>query len=107
MANDRLYEDHDMAWYLRCFYRRFHATQEIAKRCSQLQRCEWIQHTIDSEGNDADHNFVVVEDARQSEKVRVVKPVRQWWMVKRYEHRHGGDLPKDMVKENTYWMFDD
>jgi hypothetical protein len=102
-ANDQLDEDHDMAWYRRCFYRRFHASEQIFASCPRLQRCRWKQQPIDSEGNENYHNFVVVEDVRGSEKLRVVKPVMQWWMADHYKDEHGGDLPEDMVKENAYW----
>jgi hypothetical protein len=98
-ADDSLDEDHDFAWYRRCFFRRFSATEKIAKVCPLLQRCGWIQLQIDSEGNDQRHDFVILEDAGR----RVVKPVMQWWMAKHYKHRHGGPLPDDMVKENVYW----
>ena len=67
--------------------------------CPVLQRCEWLQLGIDSEGNDLDHNFVILEE----EGNRVVKAVMQSWMAEHYRDRHGGPLPNDMVKENAYW----
>ena len=98
-ADDLLYEDHDIAWYRRCFFRRFRATEDIAKVCLGLRRCNWVQLGIDSEGNDQEYGFVILEEAEN----RVVKPVMQWWMAKHYEDRHGGPLPEDMVRENAYW----
>jgi hypothetical protein len=65
--------------------------------CLRLQRCGWLQLGIDSQGNDQNHDFVILEDAG----IRVVKPVMQWWMAKTYKHMHGGPLPDDMVKENA------
>jgi hypothetical protein len=41
--------------------------------CPVLQRCEWLQLGIDSEGNDLDHNFVILEE----EGNRVVKAVME------------------------------
>ncbi|KIM90817.1 hypothetical protein PILCRDRAFT_1065 [Piloderma croceum F 1598] len=98
-ADDSLDEDHDFAWYRRCFFRRFRAAEEIAKVCPKLQRCNWIQLNIDSKCNDQEHEFVIREEAGH----RVVKPVMQWWMANHYKKRHGGPLPDDMVKENAYW----
>ena len=95
---DSLDEDHNIAWYRRCFFRRFDAAKALAKVCPGLQRCEWRQLGIDSEGNDLDHNFVILEEAGN----RVVKPVMQCWMAKHYEDSRGGPLPDDMVKENAY-----
>jgi hypothetical protein len=73
--------------------------QKKLRKCPKLQRCNWIQLSIDSEGNDQEHEFVIREEARR----RVVTPVMQWWMTKHYKNRHGGPLPDDMVKENAYW----
>jgi hypothetical protein len=98
-ADDSLDKDHDFAWYRRCFFRRFRAAEEIVKACPKLRRCDWIQLKIDSEGNDQEHEFAIREEAGR----RIVKPVMQWWMSKRYQNRHGGPLPDDMVKENAYW----
>jgi hypothetical protein len=98
-VDDSLDEDHDFAWYRRCFFRRFRAAEDIAKVCPGLQRCSWVQLGIDSEGNDQDHEFVILEE----DGSRIMKPVVQWWMAKHYEYRHGGPLPDDMVKENAYW----
>jgi hypothetical protein len=49
-----------------------------------------------------DHDFVVVDTTDQG---RVLKPVKQWWMVDRYKNEHGGNLLENMVKEKTetYW----
>jgi hypothetical protein len=101
-ANDRLDEEHDIAWYRRCFYRRFHATERIFTNCPRLQRCRWKQQPIDITGNEIYYNFVAVEDVRGLEKLRVVKPVMQWWMADHYKDEHGGDLPEDMVEEKAY-----
>jgi hypothetical protein len=98
-ADDSLNEDHDLAWYRRCFFRRFRAAEEIAKACPGLQRCNWIQLKIDSEGNDQEHAFVIQEEVGS----RVVKPIMQWWMAKPYKNRLRGPLPDDMVKENAWW----
>jgi len=98
-ADDSLDEDHDLAWYRRCFFRRFRAAGEIAKVCTGLLRCSWVQLRIDSEGNDQEHAFVIQEEVGS----RVVKPIMQWWMVKHFKNRHRGPLPDDMVKENAWW----
>ena len=98
-ANDTLDEDHDLAWYRRCFLRRFAVSKDIMNVCPRLLRCEWLQLGKDSEGNNQLHSFVI----REEDGRRIVKPVMQWWMVNEYEEEHGGPLPDDMVKENAYW----
>jgi hypothetical protein len=50
-----------------------------------------------------EHVFIAVEEVKESEKSRVVKPVTQWWMADQYKRDHGGELPKDMVSENAWW----
>jgi hypothetical protein len=102
-VGDSLRDDHNFAWYRRCFYRRLHATEQIVKSCLALTRCEWLQYCIDSEGNDDWHQFVVVEEREGAQSIRVVKPIMQWWMVEHFKGLHMGDLPSDMVKENAYW----
>lgn len=100
-ADDSLDKDYDFAWYRRCFFRRFSASEEVIKVCPRLQRCEWLQLGIYSEGNDQEHDFAILNPEEGGN--RVVKPVMQWWMTKHHQDRHGGPLPDDMVKENAYW----
>jgi hypothetical protein len=97
--NDRLKYDHDMAWYRRCFLRRFEATKLIAEVCIQLKRCMWTQLSIDNEGNDQRFRFTLVEVEDRERSSRMVKPIKEWWMAKEFEFEHGGDLPEDMVEE--------
>lgn len=96
---DWLYHDNDMAWYRRCFLRRFEATKLVAQVCLQLKRCMWLQQSVDYEGNDQTYEFVIVQEGQAFDKRRVVKPVKGWWMDKQYASRHGGDLPKEIVEE--------
>ena len=95
--DDMLKDDHDMAWYRRCFLRRFEATKLIAKVCPQLKRCRWMQQGIDSEGNHQFFEFVLEEDA--VERCQIVRPIKEWWMADRFKSRHQGDLPGNMVEE--------
>jgi len=88
-----------MAWYRRCFFRRYTVVEEIAKVCPGLQRCEWLQVGIDDSGNDQTFSFVVLEEAGK----RVVRPVILWWMDKAYNHDLGGPLPENMVMEDKWW----
>jgi hypothetical protein len=85
-----------MAWYRRCYLRRFSASKDIAKVCPRLQRIEWLQHGTDDSGNGTFSNFVVLEEAGE----RVVRPVVAWWMVKELGcdfEKLGGPLPDNMV----------
>jgi len=94
--NDRLKNDHDLAWWRRCFLRRFEATKLVAGVCLQLKRCTWVQQYTDSMGNDEIFRFMV-EEGENPEKSRVVKSIKEWWMEKEYELKHEGELPGDMV----------
>lgn len=100
-ANDTLNKDHDMDWYCRCLLRRLKVTKQISKKRPQIQRFKWTQLGIDSEGNSETHSFVVVEEFRASEKVRVVKPVKQWWMAN-FRSGYGLELPNNMVDKYGY-----
>jgi F-box domain len=97
--DDMLKDDHDLAWYRRCFLRRFEATKLIAKACPQLKRCRWMQQGIDSEGDEHYFQFVLEENAWDG--CRVVRPIKEWWMAEEYKSEHQGDLPGGMV-ELTY-----
>jgi hypothetical protein len=57
-----------------------------------------VHQSIDSEGNDQQFWFIVMKRG-DSERSRVVKPFKEWWMDKAYKSEHGGDLPDDMVEE--------
>jgi hypothetical protein len=97
-AKDWLMDDHDIAWYRRCFLRRFQVTKLIAEVCPLLKRCRWKQQSIDSEGNDQTYEFVVVETNTSLGRPRVVKPIKMWWMSRHDEL--GGELPDDMIEED-------
>ncbi|KIM87420.1 hypothetical protein PILCRDRAFT_814941 [Piloderma croceum F 1598] len=99
-AKDWLMDDRDIAWYRRCFLRRFEVTKLIAEVCPLLQRCKWKQLSIDSEGNDQEFEFVVAEENVSSGRSRVVKPIKLWWMSSRYHDALGGELPDDMIEED-------
>jgi hypothetical protein len=99
-ANDPLEASHDLAWYNRSLHRRLHASELLAKHCLVLERIEWIQRVIDSEGNDMAHNFVVEETPSSG---RVVRTVADWWMADGYKNRHGGPLPDKLVEKNSYF----
>jgi hypothetical protein len=100
-VKDWLMYDHDIAWYRRCFLRRFEVTKLIAEVCPLLQRCKWKQQSIDSEGNDQVFEFVVAEKNADLVRSRVVKPIKMWWMNREYhEQELGGELPDDMIEED-------
>jgi hypothetical protein len=96
-ANDTVYAGH-RDWFCRSLFRRLKVTEEISNICPNLQRCEWTQRELNGEGGCGIHSFVIVEENRASEKVRVVKPVVQWWMTD-YVSEEGLQLPDGMVKE--------
>jgi hypothetical protein len=101
IANDQMFSDWDFEWCRRCFYRRFHATERILARCPRLTRCSWRQQPINNtEGHDY-HYFLIMEDARGADIVRVVKPVIQWWMSDHIVD--GGDLPEGIAEKKEYW----
>ena len=81
-ANDTFCTDHNQPWYRHCFLCRFDTSEDIAKVCPGLQHCGWLQLRVNSEGNDNQHDFVILE----AEGNRVIKPVMQWWMAKDLEH---------------------
>jgi hypothetical protein len=85
-------------WYYQNFIKRLEVTEKISKRCPSIQRCEWNQYYLGDDGGFGYHTFVVVEENMASERVRVVKPVVQWWMAD-YVGKEGLQLPNDMVKE--------
>jgi hypothetical protein len=101
-AGDSLREDHDFAWYRRCFLWRYSESEKIATVCSSLEHCEWTHLRKDSEGNDQQHDFVIREEAGN----RVVRPMMQWWMADQYKNSFGaplGPLPDLLVPENPWW----
>ncbi len=93
-------ESHDMAWYNRSLHRRLLVSELLAKQCLALERIDWVQLGIDSEGNDMRHAFMV----ETSDSGRAVKTVMDWWMKDEYKEEHGGPLP-DLIKRQSY--FDD
>jgi hypothetical protein len=104
-AADMLVKDHNVNWYGRCFFRRWRKSEEIAKKCPKLQRIEWLQLEIDSEGNANTHAFVIAGRLEDSEDLRIVKPVLQWWMFKRF-YKGSPAMPDvaDMVDEGPEWL---
>ena len=100
--HDQWTGDHDMAWFRRCFFRRFKATKLVAEACLQLKRCAWIQLSVDYDGHNQISRFIVVEVENRERSSRIVKPVKEKWMAKEIESGRGGDLPEDMVEES--WL---
>jgi hypothetical protein len=100
--NDEWMHNHDMAWYRRCFFRRFKATKLAAEVCLRLKRCTWIQLSSDSAGHNQISRFIIVDVENRERSSCIVRPVREGWMVKELESGHGGDLPEDMVEES--WL---
>ena len=98
-AGDPLRNDHNFAWYRRCFLRRYGVSEKIVAMCPLLEQCEWTHLMIDSEGNDQQHDFAIREEAGN----RVVRPMMQWWMADQYKSEHGGTLPDLLMPENPWW----
>ena len=93
---------HDMAWYNRSLQRRLLASELLQQHCLALERIDWMQLGIDSEGNDMAHRFVVEETPGFG---RAVKTVKDWWMADSYKKEHGGPLP-DVLVERSDSYFD-
>ena len=92
---------HDMAWYNRSLHRRLQVSELLPKQCLALERIDWVQLGIDSEGNDMRHAFMVEETSNSG---RGVKTVMDWWMGDHYKERHGGPLP-DLIKRESYFDY--
>jgi hypothetical protein len=91
---------HDMAWYNRSLHRRLHVSELLAKQCHALQRIDWVQLGIDSEGNDMEHQFMVEETPTSG---RMVKTIADWWMRPEYEYEFEGPLPDVVVEKDSYF----
>ena len=100
-ADDLMEFSHDMAWYNRSLHRRLQVSELLPKQCLALERIDWVQLGIDSEGNDMRHAFMVEETSNSG---RGVKTVMDWWMGDHYKERHGGPLP-DLIKRESYFDY--
>lgn len=111
-ADDTVHADQDMAWFLRCYTRRLHATQLLLPSLPNLKECEWLQLRVGRlMSTKMLHPFVVEErpTGLEGTPTRVVRGVKQYWMGMNHEDwvGNGGivhckieDLPGDVIGEN-------
>lgn len=83
-ARDRVSNDEDYAWYIRCYRRRLTATTKVSEAMPKVRNCAWLQlHTARNYSSSMLHPFVIEKRAHASEggePIGVVRGFKQQWM---------------------------